>query len=109
MRGAFLDDSRLAIDGGEQPAIGFEMVEPGPSKDQLRRTMRLLDVGEDGVEILAACTHLRPAERAGPVRIMVREVNAHPAVRIGWVAPKAAELLPPYREAFRGQLREEGL
>ena len=36
MRVAFLDDARRAIDRGEQPAIGVEMVEPGPAQDGAR-------------------------------------------------------------------------
>src|SRR5262249_1787216 len=46
---------------------------------------------------------------ANTVGIVVREVNAYPTVRIGRVAPKAAKLLPAWRQVFLGRLREKGL
>src|SRR5215467_12419561 len=50
MRVAFLDDTRRSINRGERPAIGFEMVQPGPSQDGVRRLrMGLLHVGEQGM------------------------------------------------------------
>ena len=62
----------------------------------------MLHVREHRVQLLPSCLHLGPAERAGPIGIVVREVNAHPSVRIGGIAPKAAKLLPAGREAFGG-------
>ena len=109
MLGTFLDGARRAVDRREQTTIGFEMVEPGPATDGFCLRIRVLHVRKHGVQLLRALLDLDPAERANTVGIVVREVNTYPAVRIGRIAPKATKLLSPWRQAFWGRLREEGL
>jgi hypothetical protein len=108
-RVSFLDFARSAVDRWEKPAIGLEMVEPGSSADFFRIRIRLLHVGKHCFQLLPSCINLGTAERAEPVVISVREVNAHHAVLIRRIATKASKLPLTWRQAFRWRLREEGL
>jgi hypothetical protein len=89
MRDPLQDCARIAIDRGEKPAIGLEMVEPGTAADFFRISMRLLNIGKHCLQLLPACSNLGTAERADTVVISVREVNAHHTVRIGRITTKA--------------------
>ena len=56
-----------------------------PRADKLPHllTNDLLYVCEQGLQLLPSDAHLGPAERAGSISIMVREVNAEPVVSGG--------------------------
>src|SRR5215813_13816585 len=69
MRGAFLDCARIAVDRWEKPAIGLEIVEPGPATDCPRLRIRVLHEGKHGLQLLPACSNLGPAERTDSVGI----------------------------------------
>src|SRR5687768_10464053 len=100
MRLTFQDLTRIAIDRGKEPAIGLEMVEPGTTADGFRIGIGLLHVGKHGCQFLLAFLNLGAIERTNAVVISVREVNAHPAVRIGRITTKASKLALTWRQAF---------